>query len=174
MKGRVGEGLATTEAAPERSKFKQVNRFFTVNPQLCNWCSSDCFSLFFFFFPTRSRLGTQRQSEGVMWLVLIGPSWAGGWGGTGNRAVCSCCLWGAVQDLVWLRPEKTKKKHTHKKKKPASPHRDACGQCQYLDNRAKNHDAVIQAPFVSKKTSHFLFFTVGRCGPGESGKRFMC
>ena len=75
-----------------------------------------------------------------------------------------------MQDLVWLGPEKTKKKN----KKPRQSPREACGQCQYLDNKAKNHDAVIQAPFVSKKTSHFLFFIVGRCGPGEPGKRFMC
>lgn len=32
-----------------------------------------------FFSPTRSRLGTERRTEGEMWLVLIGPSWAGGW-----------------------------------------------------------------------------------------------
>lgn len=50
--------------------------------------SSIVFSLVLFFFVplTWSRLGMQWWSDPVMWLVLIGPSWAGGWGGTGSCA----------------------------------------------------------------------------------------
>ena len=46
MKGRVGEGLATAEAAPERSKFKQVNRFLL----LIHSSVIGAVLLFFFFF----------------------------------------------------------------------------------------------------------------------------
>lgn len=92
MKGRVGEGAATTAAvAAQRSKFAQVNRFFFFNLQLIYslvivhalWFSLNQ-TFFFFFFHRGADLARRGKSEGVMWLVLIGPSWAGSLGGTGN------------------------------------------------------------------------------------------
>lgn len=107
------------------------------------------------FFPTRSRLGTQRQNEGVMWLVLIGPSWAGGRGGTGNWAVCSCCLWGAVQDPVWL----------CLKKPSQSPPRISVASVNTW-RIGQSHDAMIQEPFVSKKFTfcHFYILQLADAG----------